>query len=63
MTIETFNTGKRSPIRKKSGSDILFEEKADTDELRNAPTKLRPVITNMCISLLVMATFVVCFHI
>ncbi len=63
MTIETFSTGKRSTLRKKSGSDISIEEKTDAEELHNATTKLRPVIINMCISLLVMATFAVCFHI
>ncbi|MCX6698774.1 MAG: hypothetical protein NTV68_02420 [Methanomicrobiales archaeon] len=62
MIQKPFNTGNRTIIPKNCGPDIAFENKPDTEELRETPMKLRPVITNICISLLVMAIFAVCFR-
>lgn len=62
MIQETFNAEKRSTIRKKHGTEISRDRNTGTGELHDTPMKLRPVLTNMFIALLVMALLAVCFR-
>ncbi|GEM_PF-2435626 len=63
MTQETLNEGNRSDIRKKYRLNIPYQQKREGGEQHDDQTKLSPVLTNICVSLLVMALFAVCFHI
>jgi hypothetical protein len=63
MVQETLNTGKRSVMKVKHETGLSSGQIMGIEEPHDAPMKLGPVITNICISLLVMALLAVCFHI
>ena len=63
MIQETFNAGNSAITNTNYGNEGVVEKRPDAGELLDAPMKLRPVITNIGISLLVMAIFAVCFRI
>lgn len=56
------NTEKKSIVRRKHGPVRSYEPVMDAEEPHTTREKTGPVITNLCISLLVMALFVACFH-
>jgi hypothetical protein len=62
MVQETFNPGNKSILRRNHGTDTAFELMTEVPEPLEAPMKLRPVLTNIGISLLVMALLAVCFR-
>jgi hypothetical protein len=62
MVQEALNTGKRPIIQRKYETGILSEQMMDAGEPHDAPMKLSPIITNICISLLVMALLAIGFH-
>ena len=62
MVNQSSNTGKKSIDRRKYGPERFYEEVKDAGEPHATMVKPGPVITNLCISLLVMALFVACFH-
>ena len=51
-----------SKIQKNNGTDTSCWEVADVGEPHETPMKFRPVLTNICISLLLMALLAVCFR-
>jgi hypothetical protein len=62
MVSQSFNTGKKSIDRRKYGPDRFYEEVEDAGEPHTTLMNPGPVITNLCISLLVMALFIACFR-
>ncbi len=62
MVQKALDTGKRSIMHRKYEMGISSERMTGEEELHDAPMKLNPVITNICISLLVVALLTVCFH-
>jgi len=62
MSNDAFNTAKKSIVQRNYGSDIASVPTEDTGKPRVNGMKLSPVITNLCISLLVMALLAVCFR-
>jgi|WetSurMetagenome_2_1015567.scaffolds.fasta_scaffold48662_4 hypothetical protein len=62
MVQESINTGKRPMTRRKNGPVTAYEQVSDTGELYETRMKPGPFITNICISLLVMALFAVFFR-
>ncbi len=62
MVQVTFNTKKRSIMHRKQETGIPFEQMTDGEEPQDAQMKLSPVITNICISLLVVALLAVSFR-
>jgi hypothetical protein len=63
MVQENLNTGNRSVMNRNHETGISSVQMTEIDEPLEAPMKLGPVITNICISLLVVALLSVCFHI
>jgi len=49
-------------MHRKYEMGISSERMTGEEEPHDAPMKLNPVITNICISLLVVALLTVCFH-
>jgi hypothetical protein len=62
MIQETYNQGNRFTIRRKQGTALLYQQMTDTEEVDKAPMNFSPVLTNICISLLVMTLLAVCFR-
>ena len=62
MVSQSFNTGKMSIDHRKYGQEMLYEEEKDAGEPRTSLLDPGPVITNLCISLLVMALLAACFR-
>ena len=56
------NTEKKSIVSRKNGPGRSYLPVTDAEEPHTTQVKPGPVITNLCISLLVMALFVACFH-
>jgi hypothetical protein len=61
MANDAFNTAKKSMVQRNYGSDIASGPLEDTERPRKTGMIVSPVITNLCISLLVMALLAVCF--
>ncbi len=58
----SFNKGNRSNVDSWQKPENPTEHVTDAGEPHNARMKLSPVITNIVISLLVMAFFATCLH-
>lgn len=56
------NTGKKSIVRRQHGPARSYGPVTGAEDPHTPLVKTGPVITNLCISLLVMALFVACFH-
>jgi hypothetical protein len=63
MVPENLNTGKRSGMNRKHEKGLSSGLMTDVQESYDAQMKLGPVITNIFISLLVVALLAVCFRI
>jgi hypothetical protein len=62
MVKQSFSTGNRLIHGKTYGKSGLSGQMTDAEEPHDAWMKLSPVITNVCISLLVMVFFAIRFH-
>jgi hypothetical protein len=62
MANQAFNTAKKSILQRNYGSDIASRPIEDTERPRKTGMKISPVITNLCILLMVMALLAVCFR-
>jgi hypothetical protein len=62
MVKQSFSTGNRSIHGRTYGTSGSSGHMTDTEEPNDARMKLSPVITNVCISLLIMAFFAIKFH-
>jgi hypothetical protein len=62
MANQAFNTAKKSIVRRNYRADTASAPVADTENPRKNGMKISPVLTNLCISLMVMALLAVCFR-
>ncbi len=54
MVQEAFNTGERSAIRGEQRKARSYQQIKDREETDGSPMDVGPVLTNICISLLIM---------
>ncbi|MCU0630000.1 MAG: hypothetical protein MUF37_02460 [Methanoregulaceae archaeon] len=62
MVSQSFNAGKKSIRRSTYEPDRVYEQVMDVGEPHTSLIKTGAVITNLCISLVVMALFAACSH-
>jgi len=62
MVQDEFNTKKKSVFLKYDGTEILKKPRDVPEKAQETSMKISPIITNIGVSLLVMAFLAVCFH-
>ncbi len=62
MVQESFNTGERSTISRKKGTALSYQQMRGREEPDETPMDVGPVLTNICISLLIMGLLAAFFR-
>ena len=62
MVQKAFNTGERSTIRREQDTALSYQQMKDREEPDEIPMDFGPVLTNICISLLIMGLLAAFFR-